>query len=243
MSKENGKTAARPSKAIIACRVGEGPVRSNNHQRLRSSDLIKLLMTCHSAAGPDVYRCPVPTAQLISQSHRLGSHVTRHAHSLSIATVAAAAAAAGGRRRGGGALPFRCADGGCRAVTLRAHTYNQSRGQPCVYLFIRLLFFFPPSSQSPPHPSFSPCDSGHGATASPPPPPFPEPLPLPLSHLWCGSSHFLAATSAALTLTRDTHDKLGVEVKVMGCESNAAATPSPTHLPTVHTVDTCTKAA
>lgn len=37
------------------------------------------------------------------------------------------------------------------------------------------------------------------------------------------SSHFLAVTSSALTLTRDTHDKLGVEVKVMGCESNAPA--------------------
>lgn len=191
MTEENGKTATRSSKAIIACRVGEGLVRSNNRQRLRSSDLIKLLMTCHSGAGPDVYRCPVPTAQLISQSHSLGSHVTRHAHSLSIATAAAAAAAvAGGRRRGGGALPLRCADGGCRAVTLLAHTYNQSRGRPCAYLFIRscrlhtLLSVPPPTSG----------DSGHSAT--PPPPPFPEPLPLAISHLRCGSSHFLAGLSA-----------------------------------------------
>lgn len=30
-------------------------------------------------------------------------------------------------------------------------------------------------------------------------------------------------TPSAFTLTRDTHDKLGVEVKVMGCESNAPA--------------------
>lgn len=151
------------------------------------------------------------------------------------------------RRRGGGALPFRCADGGCgeRSPCALAHTRNQSRGQPCVYLFIiLLLFFFPPLSL------FSPPDSGHGAMPPPPPPPpFPEPLPLPLSHLWCGSSHFLAATCAALALTRDTHDKLGVEVKVMGCESNAAAAASPASpqpLPnplTVHTVDTRTKAA
>lgn len=34
------------------------------------------------------------------------------------------------------------------------------------------------------------------------------------------------AISSAFTLTRDTHDKLGVEVKVIGCESNA---PSHTH--------------
>ncbi|CAB1454970.1 unnamed protein product [Pleuronectes platessa] len=38
-------------------------------------------------SGADVYRCPVPTAQLISQSQSLGSHVTYHTHSLSIATA------------------------------------------------------------------------------------------------------------------------------------------------------------
>lgn len=52
--------------------------------------------------------------------------------------------------------------------------------------------------------------------------------PLLFHHFWCGSSHFLAVTSSAFTLTRDTHDKLGVEVKVMGCESNAPA-PHYTH--------------
>lgn len=65
---------------------------------------------------------------------------------------------------------------------------------------------------------------------------FPEPLPLLFSHLWCGSSHFLVVTSSAFTLTRDTHDKLGVEVKVMGCESSAPA-------PTIYTVHIHTKAA
>lgn len=65
---------------------------------------------------------------------------------------------------------------------------------------------------------------------------FPEPLPLLFHHVWCGSSHFLTVTSSAFTLTRDTHDKLGVEVKVMGCESNAPA-------PTIHTVHIYTKAA
>lgn len=65
---------------------------------------------------------------------------------------------------------------------------------------------------------------------------FPEPLPLLFSHLLCGSSHFLVVTSSAFTLTRDTHDKLGVEVKVMGCESGAPA-------PTIYTVHIHTKAA
>lgn len=114
-----------------------------------------------------------------------------------------------------------------RSPCALTHTIKAEGSRAFIYLSD--CFIFLPPSQSPPHPSFSPCDSGHGATASPPP--FPEPLPLPLSHLWCGSSHFLVATSAALALTRDTHDKLGVEVKVMGCESNAAATTTPPHLP------------
>lgn len=76
-------------------------------------------MTCHSGAGPDVYRCPVPTAQLISQSHSLGSHVTRHAHSLSMATAAVVVAAA--------VLP----DGGCGALT---HTVQAEGSRAFIYL-------------------------------------------------------------------------------------------------------------
>lgn len=101
------------------------------------------------------------------------------------------------------------------------HSHNQRRGQSCVYLFIPFFFFFSPSMLR------TRCNT----TAT-----FPEPLPFLFPHLWCGSSHFLVVTSSAFTLTRDTHDKLGVEVKVMGCESNAPA-------PTIHTVDTYTKAA
>lgn len=91
----------------------------------------------------------------------------------------------------------------CRHVL----SHNQRRGQRCV---IHLLVFSPILTVLLwPH-----CNTS--AT-------FPEPLPLLFSHLWCGSSHFLVVTPSAFTLTRDTHDKLGVEVKVMGCESNAPA--------------------
>lgn len=104
---------------------------------------------------------------------------------------------------------------------------NQRRGQLCVYLFISFFrsfyyFFSIVTGLSRPR-----CNNA--AT-------FPEPLPLLISHLWCGSSHFLVVTSSAFTLTHDTHDKLGVEVKVMGCESNAPA-------PTIHTLHMYTKAA
>lgn len=100
--------------------------------------------------------------------------------------------------------------------------HNQRRGQPCDYLL-------DPPPSAPIHAIMFGVQRNTTAAT------FTEPLPLFLSHLRCGSSHFLAVTSPAFTLTRDTHDKLGVEVKVMACESNAPAS-------TLHTVDVYTKA-
>lgn len=102
----------------------------------------------------------------------------------------------------------------------RAFAQSEERAVVCLFIY-SIFFFFSPSMLR------TRCNT----TAT-----FPEPLPFLFPHLWCGSSHFLVVTSSAFTLTRDTHDKLGVEVKVMGCESNAPA-------PTIHTVDTYTKAA
>lgn len=100
-----------------------------------------------------------------------------------------------------------------------------NREGSCVIIY---LLDPPPLPSTTPQP-FTPSCLGHGAT------PLPSHCPLFLSHLPCGSSHFLAVTSSAFTLTRDTHDKLGVEVKVMACESNAPAS-------SLHTVDVYTKA-
>lgn len=101
--------------------------------------------------------------------------------------------------------------------------FTQSKERAAVCLFIYKIFFFSILTIL--------LRSWCNTTAT-----FPEPLPLLFSHLWYGSSHSLAVTSSAFTLTRDTHDKLGAEVKVMGCESNAPAS-------TIHTADIFAKAA
>lgn len=107
-------------------------------------------------------------------------------------------------------------------VELSPCAFTQSEERAAVCLFIYYLFFLILTVLL-----WSHCNTT--ATS-------PEPLPLLFPHLWCGSSHFLVVTPSAFTLTRDTHDKLGVEVKVMGCESNAPA-------PTTHTAHIYTKAA
>lgn len=98
-------------------------------------------MTCHSGAGPDVYRCPVPTAQLISQSHSLGSHVTRHAHSLSIATVAAAAAAGEGEEH---VLSGALMEDVERSPCALTHTIKAEGSRAFIYLSDCVFFFFLP---------------------------------------------------------------------------------------------------
>lgn len=113
-------------------------------------------MTCHSGAGPDVYRCPVPTAQLISQSHSLGSHVTRHAHSLSIATVAAAAAAAGGSEGEEHFLSGALMEDVERSPCALTHTIKAEGSRAFIYLSDCVFFFSLPPS--PPLPPFSPPD-------------------------------------------------------------------------------------
>lgn len=84
-------------------------------------------------------------------------------------------------------------------------SHNQRRGQLCV---IYLLVFSILTVLLWPH-----CNTF--AT-------FPEPLPLLFFPFVMWKQPFSCGPSA-FTLTRDTHDKLGVEVKVMGCESNAPA--------------------
>lgn len=101
-------------------------------------------------------------------------------------------------------------------------SHNLRRRQPCVYLFIRFFLFSILTILFWPR-----CNT----TAT-----LPESLPPVLLPLVMWKQPFSVATSSAFTLTRDTHDKLGVEVKVMGCESYAPA-------PTIHTVDIYTKAA
>lgn len=200
---------------------GGGRVWTNNHKQHCSWNLIKLLMTCHSRALQmfiDAHYQPhsssVRAAALAAMSPTTPTHLVLPPHT----------------GRGGGlgegqkrSTSFQDADGGCWAVT-PCFLRNQQRGQLCDYLFIRS----PPTTPARP-PPFTPSCLGHGAT------PLPSHCPLFLSHLRCGSSHFLAVTSSAFTLTRDTHDKLGVEVKVMACESNAPAS-------SLHTVDIYTKA-
>lgn len=170
-------------------------------------------MTCHSRAGQmfidaqyQPHSSSVRVTALAAMSPATPTHLALPPHS------------SGGREQQflSGALM-----GGCWAVTVCFHTIKGEGSLAFIYL---LHFFFLLILAVSLRPR---CNT----TAT-----FPEPLPLLFSHLWCGSSHFLVATSPAFTLTRDTHDKLGVEVKVMGCESNASA-------PTIHTVDTYTKAA
>lgn len=183
-----------------------------------SWNLIKLLMICHSRAR-----------QVFIDAHY-------QPHSSSVRVVALAAMSlttpthlvlppyTGGG--GGGeelkhSTSFQGADGGCWPVTMCLCTINEEGSCAIIYL----LDSFSPSIHT----------IVFGAQRNATTATFTEPLPLFLSHLWCGSSHFLAVTSSAFTLTRDTHDKLGVEVKVMACESNAPAS-------TLNTVDTYTKA-
>lgn len=215
--KENTKTREKPSKAIIACRVREGLVWTNNHNQHWCSNLIKLLMTCHSRAGQmfidaqyQPHSSSVRVTALAAMSPTTPTHLALPPHSTG---------GWGGGLESGSS--FQVADGGCWAVTMCIHTIRGEGSCVFIYLFITSFFSFSPSLLWP----------RYNTAAT-----FLEPLPLLFSHLWCGSSHFIVATSSAFTLTRDTHDKLGVEVKVMGCESNAPA-------PTIHSVDIYTKAA
>lgn len=127
------------------------------------------------------------------------------------------------RRDSNAALPFRMLmEDVDRSPCVLLH--NQRRGQPCDYLFIRFLF--------PPLP-FTPSCLQESAT--PPPPPLPSHCPRSSPICDAEAAIFSRRLPRAFTLTRDTHDKLGVEVKVMACESNAPAS-------TLHTVDIYTKA-
>lgn len=188
-----------PLGAILICRVREGQAGANNHKQLLHQNLIKLLMTCHSKARQ----------MFIDAQYQL------HSSSVRVRTLAAIAPTTPTHL----ALPPH----NIRKTALRLlrvdvelspcpFTQSEERAAGCLFIYqffiLTVLLVWP-----------------HWNTSAT----FPEPLPRLLPHLRCGSSHFLVVTLSAFTLTRDTHDKLGVEVKVMGCESNAPA-------PTIHTV-------
>lgn len=171
-------------------------------------------MTCHSRAGQvfiDAQYQPHSSSVRVRALAAMSPTTPTH--------LALPPSSTGGKLESSSS--FQVTDGGCWVVAMRFHTIRGEGSSVFIYLLvfsILTVLLWPQRS------------------TSPPPPPFPSHCPFSSPHLWCGSSHFLVVTSSAFTLTRDTHDKLGVEVKVMGCESNAPA-------PTIHTVDMYTKAA
>lgn len=152
--KENTKTREKPSKAIIACRVREGLVWTNNHNQHWCSNLIKLLMTCHSRAGQmfidaqyQPHSSSVRVTALAAMSPTTPTHLALPPHSTG---------GWGGGLESGSS--FQVADGGCWAVTMCIHTIRGEGSCVFIYLFIYYFFFF--------H-SHRLC-FGHGTTPLPP---------------------------------------------------------------------------